>query len=71
MFASGGPQGGAEISLGGRPPPLEPPLLRRTMEYQRQSVDDGGKYRQPISTRHLEATTGVFTHFTVPRRVEG
>jgi len=27
------------------------------------SMDDGGKFRQPISTRHLEATTGMFTFF--------
>ena len=24
------------------------------------SLDDGGKLRHPISTRHLEATTGMF-----------
>jgi len=32
--------------------------LRRTL-----SVDDGGKFRQPISIRHLEATMGMFTFF--------
>jgi len=33
--------------------------LRRTL-----SVDDGGKFRQPISIRHLEATMGMFTFFS-------
>jgi len=28
-----------------------------------KSMDDGGKFRQPISTRCLEATTGMFTFF--------
>ena len=27
------------------------------------SLDDGSKFRQPISTQHLEATTGMFTFF--------
>ena len=37
--------------------------LRRTMEYHYQlsSLDDGGTFRQSISTQHLEATTGMFT----------
>jgi len=27
------------------------------------SLDDGGTFRQPITTQHLEATTGMFTFF--------
>ena len=29
------------------------------------SLDDGGTFRQPILTQHLQATTGIFTYFVL------
>jgi len=42
-------------------------LYRITSNYgvSTLSLDDGGNFRQPISTRHLEATTGMFTFFVL------